>query len=334
MKIATIGAGAIGSLIAAYLIEQGQDVTLIGKSSQITEMDQKGLHIRGVRGDKNIPIHIKERLDQPNDLVIVATKTQDLEEALKTNQEFLKEANILSTQNGIRADEIIADLFPNARIFSSIVMFGATYLAPGRVVHNFEGSWIIGPLDPQDFPLLEAWQAVFSKAFSCILTKNIKGMKWLKLFLNANNCLPAIVGKSMQDTFKNQDICRVSLQLWHEGWDMVTQAGIDVVDLPDFSVERLQKLMSMPMDQAAGIFSSIMVNLSKEPLYGSILQSIKRDRPSEIDFINGEFVRLAQSIGQSARLNEKIINMVHAVEKTKNFFSEEDLIQNTKEFIG
>jgi 2-dehydropantoate 2-reductase len=73
-----------------------------------------------------------------------------------------------------------------------------------------------------------------------------------------------------------------------------------------------------------------MSNLSKEPLYGSILQSIKRGKPSEIDYINGEFVRLARENKLGAPLNEKLVQMVHQVEEKNKFFSKEELLNSTK----
>jgi len=76
-----------------------------------------------------------------------------------------------------------------------------------------------------------------------------------------------------------------------------------------------------------------MVNLSKEPLYGSILQSIKRGRSSEIDFINGEFVSLAQENALGAPLNQKLVEMVHEVERTNTFFSKEILLAETEKLI-
>jgi 2-dehydropantoate 2-reductase len=85
----------------------------------------------------------------------------------------------------------------------------------------------------------------------------------------------------------------------------------------------------MPLDQAAGVFSGIMRGLSKEPLYGSILQSIMRDRPSEIDYINGEIVRLGKEKKISTPLNEKIVQMVKNVEKTKKFLTIEEIISGT-----
>jgi len=175
---------------------------------------------------------------------------------------------------------------------------------------------------------------VTSKIFPSPISADIGGMKWLKLFINANNCLPAIVGKSIQETFCHIPLCKISVRIWQEGLDLVTKANIALSSLPTFPVERLSHLVSMPLDEAAKIFSTIMLNLSKEPLYGSILQSIKRKRPSEIDYINGEFVNLAASIGEKAPLNERLVQMVHGVEKNGRFLSEAELISQTQELMS
>jgi 2-dehydropantoate 2-reductase len=104
--------------------------------------------------------------------------------------------------------------------------------------------------------------------------------------------------------------------------------------LPDFPLERLTKLTSLPLDEAAKIFCGIMSNLSKEPLYGSILQSIKRGRASEIDYINGEFIRLAEAQNLEAPLNKRLVEMVHSVEQNKKFFTQDELIACTRELIN
>ncbi|MBU1726672.1 MAG: hypothetical protein KJ880_03475, partial [Candidatus Omnitrophica bacterium] len=106
--------------------------------------------------------------------------------------------------------------------------------------------------------------------------------------------------------------------------------GIKLVSLPDFPLERMIQLASAPTEIAAKIYSGIMTNLSKAPLYGSILQSIKRGKASEIDYINGEFVHLAKENYTTAPLNEKLVEMVHEVEQSKKFFSKEDLLSRAK----
>jgi 2-dehydropantoate 2-reductase len=129
----------------------------------------------------------------------------------------------------------------------------------------------------------------------------------------------------MQETFADIDFCKLSVVLLKEGFDIVRTAGINLVSLPDFPVERIAGLASMPMEQAAGILNKTLTSLSKEPLYGSILQSIMRKRASEIDFINGEVVHLAKQTGQDAPLNARIVEIVHELQTNGKFFKPEDV---------
>jgi len=334
VKIAVIGAGAIGNLVAGYLKIKGEDVALVGNKDSIRVISEKGLIISGVRGIFDIKIDICARLSAPCDLAILAVKTQDIKKALKENSEFLKNAVILTVQNGVQADHIVAQYIPKERIISSIVMFGSTYLEPGKVVHNFEGNWIIGSIFGADIKGLKEVIHILKEVFPVIVDDSIKGMKYLKIFVNANNCIPAILGVSMQEAFADLEVSKISIAIWKEGLGIVSQAGIKLVSLPDFPLERLNKLIGMPIKEAAKVFSSIMVNLSKEPLFGSILQSIKRERLSEVDYINGEFASIAKENALEAPLNKRLVEMVHQVEKTKRFFTKEQLISEVQDFVG
>jgi 2-dehydropantoate 2-reductase len=333
MKVAVIGAGAIGGLVAGYLVDKGEEVLLVSPPEHISPISQKGLTIEGIRGRLRVRLPAKSQLDEQPDLAILATKVLDLEEAITKNFAYLKDVPNVSVQNGVRAERIIAERLGADRLFPSIVMFGATYLAPGKIVHNFEGDWIIGQANSGTQETLHEIIKVTSKIFPSSVSSDIEGMKWLKLFINANNCLPAILGKSIQETFGNIPVCKISLRIWQEGLDLVNKAKITLSSLPTFPVERLMQLVSMPLDESAKIFSALMLNLSKEPLYGSILQSIKRKRPSEIDYINGEFVNLAASIGLKASLNERLVQMVHDVERSGEFISEDALVNQTRELM-
>jgi 2-dehydropantoate 2-reductase len=325
MKIAIIGAGAIGCVVAAFLTKSGEDVLIIGREDQVNVINKEGLRITGVKGEKTFKVKALTVLDQEYDLVIFTVKTQDLERAYQDNVKYLEECFILSSQNGVQADNILGAHFEREKMLSSIVMFGATYNDLGEIVYNFEGDWIVGrPFTPID-PKVHEVVAILSKAFNVIVSENISGMKWLKLFVNFNNCLPALIGQSMQETYSDMDFCRLSIMLLKEGIAIVDRADIELVSLPEFPKDRVDGLVEMPLDQAAGIINQTLPNLSKEPLYGSILQSIKREKPSEIDFINGEVTHLAHQMRIESPLNSKVVDMVHKVEQTKNFFTPDDV---------
>jgi len=171
-------------------------------------------------------------------------------------------------------------------------------------------------------------------SFKVIIADNLSGMKYLKIFVNANNCIPAILGKAMQVVFADLQISKISVAIWKEGLEVIRKCGIELVSLPGFPAERVTKLVSLPLEQAAKIFTEIMTNLSKEPVYGSILQSIKRGRKSEIDYINGEFVNLAKRNHLAAPLNERLARMVHDLEKTQRFFTKEELFKNVEGLVN
>ena len=328
MKIAVIGSGAIGSLVAGYLKVKGEDVFLVGHPDSVKAINSNGLRISGVRGEFRIKVEAFEALSQKAGLAILAVKTQDIENVLIDNQRYLKDTLIISTQNGVSAESILAGHFSKAEIISSIVMFGSTCLKPSETMHNFEGKWILGKPFAENNDSLKDVVSVLSKAFPTVISDNIAGMKWLKLFLNANNCLPAIIGKSMQETFSSLELCSIAVMRWQEGLKIVNSSGVKLASLPDFPLERLTALAALPPEESAKVFSGIMRNLSKEPLYGSVLQSIMRGRSSEIDFINGEFVALARGHGMNAPLNERLVSLVHKVEKSRKFLTLDRLLED------
>ncbi len=330
MKIVVIGAGAIGGLVAGYLKEKKLGVSLVGHNDVVKAIQKNGLEISGVRGNLNLKIEISEKLRNTPDLAIICCKTQDIDTVFKDNLTFLKDALILTTQNGVQADNFACRYVPKEKIISSIVMFGATFLEPGRIVHNFEGSWIIGKISAKNDAQVMEISGLLNQAFPTIVREDLIGMKYLKIFVNSNNCLAAILGKSMQESFSDLNISKISIAIWKEGLALMQEVGINLVSLPDFPLERLQKLTALPAEEGAKIFSGIMSNLSKEPLYGSILQSIKRGKRSEIDYINGEFVKIAKVNNTCAPLNEKLVEMVHQVEQSGKFFTKEELINSTK----
>jgi 2-dehydropantoate 2-reductase len=178
MKIAVIGAGAIGSLVAGYLKLKGEDVLLVGRPDATYAINKKGLKISGVRGSFKVNITAAEILDCSPDILILATKTQDIVAALNSNLPLLQGSVIVTTQNGVSADNIVSRYLPRENIISSIVMFGSTYLNAGEVVHNFEGSWILGnPFGVRQDSKMLSVSALLDKAFPTVLSEDILGMK-------------------------------------------------------------------------------------------------------------------------------------------------------------
>ena len=327
MKVAVLGCGAIGGLFLGYLSGENIDVIGIVKDYQKESLLKKGLVIEGPRGKDTYKVRVDNKLKQRVDLAIFASKLGDLEALIKENLEYLKDATILSTQNGVRADYILSEYFPKKQIITGIVMFGATFYRPNKIIHNFEGNLILGNIFDKEVVNIEEVEGLLKSAFDLAVLDKIKGAKYLKLFINLNNCIPAILGLSMQETFADMNFAKLAVKLNKEALSVVKDSGIELADLPTYPKARLEGLVSMETEEASSIFSKAMTSLSKEPLYGSILQSIKSGKPSEIDYINGEIVRIASESNLQSRLNSKIVELVHRVEESGKFFKSQELLK-------
>ena len=327
MKTAVFGVGAIGGICLASLWENKQDVVAVARGYQVEALKEQGLLIDGFGGKRQARgFFVDTKLTGPVDLAIFAVKTNDLKEVALANKKYLENAIVLTSQNGISADYVLADIFGREKVITGIVMFGATFTGPNFLIQNFPGQYLLGSLFDQ--PLEEKVADIaklFTDKIDVVYSQRIKAQKHLKLFVNLTNCVPACLGKSMQEVFSDLDIARLAVSLISEAYGVVKGAGIDLVDLPTYPVSRVVSF-SKSDEQTAKIFSQIMLKLSDTPVYGSILQSIQRGKLSEIDYINGEIVRIAKDSKQPAPLNEKMVSAVHQVEKTKKFFSKEELL--------
>lgn len=335
MKIGIIGTGAIGGLILAYLSDRGNELYCTGRPYQVASFLKEGLFVEGVRGNTQIKnIKIATILKEKVDLAILAVKTQDLEEAIGENKSTLKNAILVTTQNGVKAEYVLAGHFKKKDIVTAIVMFGSTFIPPNKIVHNFEGEVVLGDIFKEgNEDTLPAVKSLFQGAFDCSIVPDIQGAKYLKIFVNLNNCIPACLGVPMQEAFADISMCKTAIGLIREAYAAVRSARIELQSLPSFNKEKVLGFVNREFDDAASLFSKIMTALSKEPLYGSLLQSIQRKKKTEIDYINGQIVELAKQHAQEAPLNEKITEMVHKVENTGRFFSKEDFLKEVAPLV-
>jgi len=260
MKVAILGCGAIGSLFLGYLSEQGRDVTGVVKDYQKEVLDKKGLIIENVKGVANFKVRTAVNLNEKPDIVVLATKINDLEKAINDNIENLKDAIIVSIQNGIKAERIINNYFSQDKIISGIVMFGATFYAPNKVTHNFGKDLVLGNIFGAETQSIDQVKNLFSGIFETTISHNIKGAKYLKLFINLNNCIPAALGVSIQKAFADLDCARLAIRLNREAYAIVKNSDTELEDLPTYPKNRIDGLVSMELEQAAGLFSKIMIS--------------------------------------------------------------------------
>jgi len=327
-RIAIIGAGAVGSALGALLHRAGENVVLIARPAHAAAIRQHGLRVEGDTGDFIAPVEAAETLNFQPDLALLTVKTQDVVAAVKGNQAFLNGVPIVTFQNGVRSDDLVAGILPREQIHSAVVLTHVTYLSPGKVTVVYRGQLMFGrPFGPRD-SRLEGVAHILNQAVPTRVTDNIQGAHWLKLIVNLNNALPAITNFRLSEVYANTFLRNLAVGLMREGLRVVDRAKIRLEPLPDVSIGLTRLINWMPLGVAGRIAAAKVRRLTTVwPLWGSTLQSIQRGRPTEVDYLNGEIVELGKRCGEATPLNSEIVELVHQVEHTGRFLSVEEIRQ-------
>ncbi len=327
-RIAVIGAGAVGSALGALLHRAGQKVVLVARPAHVAAICQNGLQVDGDMGNFIASVEAAETLNFRPDLTLLTVKAQDVVAAVKANQAFLTDVPVVTFQNGIRSDDLVASILPREQILSAVVLTHVTYLIPGKVTVVYRGKLILGrPFGERDSKLEDVARTL-NQAVPTRVTHNIQGAHWLKLVVNLNNALPAITNQTMNQVYANASLRDLAVGLMREGLRVIDRANIRLESLPQVSVALTRLVNWMPSGIAGRIAAAKVRQLTTEwPLWGSTLQSIQRGRPTEIDYLNGEIVELGKRYGEATPLNAKVVELVHQVERTGQFLSGEQIAQ-------
>jgi 2-dehydropantoate 2-reductase len=330
MKIAVIGAGAIGSVIGGLSCKTGEDVTLIGRKSHVDAINRNGLILEGRSGKTTIQVNATENLDFKPDLALLTVKAQDVVSSVREVQLFLSGIQVVTMQNGIQSDDQVAGLLGKENIISSVVVFNGQFLEPGEVSYSISFSktaLLIGEPFGDKGNRLQTLSALLNKAMGTDISEDIRAAHWTKLLWNLQTAIPGVTGLSYQESYQYPQIRELIIKLTKEGLQVVETAGIKTVDVPGFQLEPLKTIARVPLSTSSSMLENKARSLGKQPILGSTLQSIRRGKSTEVDYLNGEMVNLGKKIGIPTPANSLMVELVHQVEATGKFLTIDELTQ-------
>lgn len=285
MKIAILGAGALGCYYGARLAEAGHDVTFIMRSAYDTVAEQ-GLHIHSIFGDIHLPRPHIARTPQecgPADLVIVCWKTTCnplLAEALPP---LLHEGTrVLTFQNGMGNAEAISRIVPAERVFIGLCFVCVMMNTPGVVEHLEKGNIQFAPALPTDNGLEQAQELAALFTGTPVQTacfRHAEQILWCKLSWNIpfNGLCLAHGGISIRQLFTMPQEVQRAGDIMRE---VCRAAELRGFPLP-------QEIVQQQMDSTAAMGDFIP----------SSAVDYNRQRPVEYDAIWGTPLQLAQECG-------------------------------------
>ena len=303
MKIAIIGAGAMGSIYASFLAQNNNDVIAIDLwEEHLDAIRENGLRVSGFSGDKTVKnIKVSNNIEDAKgcELFIIATKAAGVGSvASKLSPITSNDSVILTIQNGLGAGERIASYMPTDNILLGVAQgFGASMVGPGHAHHNNMSMIRIGEMNGGITQRLEKLVKVWCDAgFNAKAFEDIEQLIWEKFVCNvawSGSC--SIFRKTLGEVMNNEHMFNIAKGCALEAKKMgdLKRVNFTFDDTVNYITEFGKKL------------------LNSKP---SMLQDVESKRLSEIDAINGMVVTLGIQNNIETPFNTAVSSIIKAQE--------------------
>jgi 2-dehydropantoate 2-reductase len=241
--------------------------------------------------------------------VLVTVKSAGTEEVGRHLARLLKPgAVVISFQNGIHNAEVLRAANPGATVITGMVEFNVINRGRGAFHHGTEGG-----LDVNTHTALAPFLPAFEAAGLPLRQHDdMAGVMWAKLQLNLNNAINALAGVPLKEELAQRAFRRCIALAQQELLDLLDAAGIAParIKLPPKLIPKLLTVPDFVFARLAGKMLAI------DPLArSSMWEDLQAGRATEIDWLNGEVVKLAASLGRSAPVNGKLVALILEAEK-------------------
>lgn len=234
MKIGILGTGAVGGYYGGHLARAGHDVIFFARGENLSILKEKGLKIESEVG--NFHVHSRFTDDYQTfssvDLLLFCVKSNATKEVAERLLPILgKESLILTLQNGVDNEEVLANLYGEKRILSAAAYIQATVKEPGVVKQiGVPPRLVIGALDESLAYKVEEIASLFNGANAETLTSsNIVEMKWKKLLWNVTfNPLTALIESKVGAIFDDEGLYITAKSICKEAIAVARKAGFAI----------------------------------------------------------------------------------------------------------
>jgi 2-dehydropantoate 2-reductase len=299
IRVAVLGAGAVGCFYGGMLARAGHEVTLIGRPAHVEAFRARGLRFEGLKFDETIPVKASTEASAVRGcrLVLFCVKSTDTDAAAAQLAPFLDAgALVVNLQNGVDNTERI-----QARVSQPVipaVVYVATEMAgPGHLKHHGRGDLVIGELGatlpPGTLALIQRW---FEAAgVPVAISDNVAGELWAKLVVNcAYNAISAITQLPYGRMIEGPGVRDLMRDVVEETLALAKAGGVAMA--PDMLARTYRIAEAMPTQ------------------YSSTAQDLARGKPTEIEHLNGFVVRRGAALGVPTPANRALYALVRLLE--------------------
>ena len=304
MEVCVLGAGALGSVVGAALARSGHAVTLVTRNAaHAAAVREHGVRLVDDRATISVDVTAVTSTVglPPQDLVIVLVKSFDTDAAAQAARHLIgSETTVLTLQNGVGCEEIIAGIVGAEHVIAGRTFVGGSMIEPGVVEYGIEGrTTVLGELDGTVTARLTLIARMFDDAgLDTSISTDIVAMMWEKLFVNvATGGWSALTGLPYGELSSHPDVERMAVAGVAEAIDVARALGI-AVTTTDPSVPWRRAWEGLPAGFKA-----------------SMLQSIEKGSRTEVDVMHGAVCAGGRRAGVPTPINDTLLAAVHGLER-------------------
>jgi 2-dehydropantoate 2-reductase len=307
-KICIIGCGAIGSLYAAHLARVAEVWTLVRRAEHAEALNRKGLQVSGKHSFTSNLHATADPYSLPEfDLGIVATKATQTEAAFAPVAQRFNKGAVISAQNGLGSEEILASLTKGFVIRATTFMSGTRH-SDTHVQYELDTATWLGPFEPTNTPFSlveEAAILINQSTLKAEALQDARPAQWSKLIFNASvNSVSALTELPHSPHFGDETAFSGLGHLLHE----LIEEGKSVA-----------AALNIRLHEDPREMNRIGARTNHPP---SMLYDVRRHQPTEIDFLSGAIAREAQRAGIPAPLHTAMYRLIKAKEASWHFTNE------------
>jgi 2-dehydropantoate 2-reductase len=307
-RVCIIGCGAIGSLYAAHLARVAEVWAFVRREDHASALNRGGLRVSG-KHVFHVSLKATTRADElPEcDLGIVATKATQVEDSMKGVGSRLDRGAVISAQNGMGSEEIIA-AYTRGQVIRGTTFMSGTRHSDTHVQYELDTATWLGPFEPRNTPfstVKEAADLIQSSGLKAEALTDARPAQWSKLIFNSSvNGVSALTGLPHSTHFSDETQASALGHLLHElieeGKNVAAAAGVRLHEDP-WEMNKIGAMTNHPP---------------------SMLYDVRRQLATEVDFLSGAIAREAQRLGVPAPLHTTVYRLIRGKEASWNFQDE------------
>ncbi len=337
-KYAIYGAGSLGTVLGAFITKNGGEIDLINRNkAHVEALNTKGAKIIGTV-DMTVPVKAitPDQMEGKYEVIVLLTKQLFNTEVVTMLKDYLTDDGVIVTlQNGI-PEPSVADVIGTEHTMGCAVEWGAALIEPGvcELTSDKDSlSFHMGKMDGITDAQFKKVKALLEMMCPVHEEENLMGARWSKLLINATfSGLGTVVGGVFGSVTEDKDCQKVAVRCMKECIDVGHASRVEFAPVQGKNIVGLFYWKGALKRKFAEFLLPIAMKKHRD-IEPSMLQDLKKNKPCEVDAINGVVCDFGKKCGVKTPVNDRIVDIIKKIQngelkaEKKNIFLFDDLLK-------